>query len=321
MILWGDRKQCTEREPDREDKWDDEARPRELEHVRQAKRCGRRHSRAVSQGLRGGLRSTNWRLSGTVTVSESVNTPAYDRMGLDYSAVRRADPRFEEAIWTALGEAKSVLNVGAGAGSYEPNDREVIALEPSPVMIAQRPPDAAPAIQGVVESIPLADKSVDATMGVFTMQHWQDIDQGLAEVLRVSRDRVVLLTLDLDTTSEMWLIRDYLPEIVEHDRKTFPSIEHLEAVLPGVRVDTIPVPADCTDGFCVALWSRPEAHLDPDVRKASSIWHLLPPAVIERGLEQLRRDLNDGEWKRRYGDLYERDSLDIGLRLVQAQSR
>lgn len=247
--------------------------------------------------------------------------PAYDRIGIDYSRVRRTDPRFEAAIRGALGDAESVLNVGAGAGSYEPRDREVVAVEPSPVMIAQRPAGAAAAIQGVAEDLPLADGSVDATMGVFTMQHWDDVDRGLAEVLRVTRRRVVLLTLDLDATAEMWLCRDYLPEIVAHDRETFPSIEHLEAVLPDPRIDTIPVPADCADGFCVALWGRPEAHLDPDVRKASSIWHLLPAAVVEPALDRLRRDLESGEWDRRYGQLRSQASLDIGVRLVTAELR
>jgi SAM-dependent methyltransferase len=214
-----------------------------------------------------------------------------------------------------------VLNVGAGAGSYEPQDREVIAVEPSPVMIAQRSPDAAPAIQAVAESLPLEDKSVDATMGVFTMQHWDDVDRGLAEVLRVTRERIVFLTLDLDATAEMWLCRDYLPEIVEHDRETFPAIAQLEAALPGLQVDAVPVPGDCTDGFCVALWSRPEAHLDPGVRRASSTWHLLPPSVVDSGLDRLRRDLESGEWDRRYGQLRAQASLDVGLRLVRAELR
>lgn len=248
-----------------------------------------------------------------------MKAPAYDHMGIDYSEVRRADPRFEAAIWEALGDAQSVLNIGAGAGSYEPRDRDVVAVEPSPVMIAQRQPGSTPAIQGVAEDIPLEDESVDAAMGVFTMQHWDDVDRGLAEVLRVTRNRVVLLTLDLDVTAEMWLCRDYLPEIVEHDRETFPTITHLETVLPSVRVETIPVPSDCTDGFCVALWSRPEAHLDPDVRRSSSIWHLLPAAVVEPALDRLRRDLASGEWDRRYGQLREKDSLDVGLRLVTAE--
>lgn len=240
-------------------------------------------------------------------------------MGRGYSRVRRPDPRFERAIWSALGDARTVLNVGAGAGSYEPRDREVIAIEPSPVMIAQRPPDAAPAIQAVAEDLPLEDRSVDAAMGVFTMQHWNDVDSGLAEVLRVTRHRLALLTLDLDVTAEMWLCSDYLPEIIEHDRQTFPSIERLEALLPDPQIDAIPVPSDCTDGFCVALWSRPEAHLDPRVRQASSIWHLLPEGAIDRGLGQLRHDLESGRWDRRHGHLRSQPSLDVGLRLVRVE--
>lgn len=248
-----------------------------------------------------------------------MSAPAYDRIGLNYSDIRRADPRIEAAIWKALGDARTVLNIGAGAGSYEPGDREVIAVEPSPVMIAQRPADAAPAIRGVAESIPLDDKSVDATMGVFTMQHWDDVDRGIAEVLRVTRKRIALLTLDLDVTAQVWLCRDYLPEIVEHDRKAFPTIAHLQTVLPNVQIETVPVPTDCTDGFFVALWSRPEAHLDPNVRHASSTWHRLPPAVIENSLDRLRHDLDSGEWDRRYGHLRTLDTLDVGLRLVKAE--
>jgi hypothetical protein len=135
----------------------------------------------------------------------------------------------------------------------------------------------------------------------------------------VTRDRVVLFTLDLDVTAEMWLCRDYLPEIVEHDRGTFPTIAHLEATLPNPRVETISAPGDCTDGFCVALWSRPEAHLDPGVRRSSSIWHLLPDPVVEPALDRLRRDLESGEWDRRYGPLRAQASLDVGLRLVTAE--
>jgi len=247
-----------------------------------------------------------------------MTTPAYDQMGIDYSEVRRAEPRFEAAIWAALGDAQRVLNVGAGAGSYEPLDREVIAVEPSPVMIDQRAPGAAPAIQGVAEALPLEDKSVDATMGVFTMQHWDDVDRGLAEVLRVTRDRIVLLTLDIEATAEMWLCRDYLPEIIEHDSRMFPTIEHLAIVLPDIQVETLPVPAGCADGFCIALWDRPEAFLDPNVRRSSSIWHLLPDDAVEPALERLSRDLESGEWDRRYGDLRTQPSLDVGLRLVVA---
>lgn len=242
-------------------------------------------------------------------------------MGVGYTAVRRPDPRIEAAIHAALGAARVVLNVGAGAGSYEPRDRETIAVEPSPVMIAQRPQDLARAIQGVAEDLPLAGDSVDATMGVFTLHHWDDVERGLAEVLRVTRDRVAFVTLDLDVTAEMWLCRDYLPEIVEHDRRVFPTLARLEELLPNVRVETLPVPARCTDGFCIALWDRPEAHLDPDVRRASSIWHQLPEAVTARGLERLRRDLESGEWDRRHGELRTLGELDVGLRLVTAGLR
>ncbi len=248
-----------------------------------------------------------------------MKAPAYDRLGRHYSDVRRADPRFAAAIWTALGDARTVLNVGAGAGSYEPTDREVIAVEPSPVMIAQRPPGAVAALPGVAEALPLADRSVDATMGVFTMQHWDDVERGLAEVLRVTRERIVLLTLDVEATAAMWLCREYAPEIIEHDRETFPTIAQLKATLPKVTVETLSVPSDCSDGFCVALWSRPEAHLDPAVRRCSSIWHLLPDAVVERVVAELGRDLESGEWDRRHGHLREQAALDVGLRLVRAE--
>ena len=230
-------------------------------------------------------------------------TPAYDRMGIDYAEVRRPDPRIEAVIHAALGDARTVLNVGAGAGSYEPADREVLAVEPSPVMIAQRPPGAAPAIEAVVEELPLADDSVDAVMGVFTMQHWSDVDRGLAEVARVGRDRAVFVTLDMDAAESMWLGAEYLPELIEADRRDFPSIEQLAAALPGLEVEPIPVPNDCADGFCVALWGRPEAHLDPRVRQASSTWHRLPATATERALRDLEADLESGEWDRRHGDL------------------
>lgn len=248
-----------------------------------------------------------------------MTSPAYDRMGVGYTEVRRADPRIEARVHAALGDARVVLNVGAGAGSYEPRDRETIAVEPSPVMIAQRPPGAAPAIQGVAEDIPLGDKSVDATMGIFTLHHWADVERGLAEVVRVTRRRIAFVTLDLDATAEMWLCRDYLPEIVVHDRRVFPTIERLGELLPGLRIEPLLVPAGCTDGFCIALWDRPEAHLDPQVRRASSIWHQLPEEVTARGLERLRADLDSGEWDRRHGELRTRSELDVGLRLVTAE--
>ena len=251
-----------------------------------------------------------------------MKAPAYETMGLDYSAVRRADPRIAAPLWEALGDARTVLNVGAGAGSYEPADRDVIAVEPSAVMIAQRPPGAATAIQGVAEDLPLEDGSVDATMAVFTMQHWQDHDRGLAEVRRVTRDRVAFATLDVEVAAEaFWLARDYMPEMIEPDRRDFPTIAYLRDAFPELQFDPIPIPHDCTDGFCIALWARPEAHLDPRVRQASSIWHRLPEPVIERALADLEADLESGEWDRRHGHLRETAELDVGIRLAHGALR
>lgn len=150
------------------------------------------------------------------------------------------------------------------------------------------------------------------------LQHWNDIDRGLTEVVRVTRKRIVFLTLDLDVTAQMWLCRDYLPEIIEHDRKAFPTIADLKTVLPDLQVKPIPAPADCTDGFLVALWSRPEAYLDPDVRRASSTWHVLPCSIVDSGLDRLRLDLHSGKWDDRYGHLRTQATLDIGLRLIIA---
>lgn len=251
-----------------------------------------------------------------------MSAPTYDRIGLDYSDVRRADPRIEAVIWAALGDAGTVLNVGAGAGSYEPADREVIAVEPSAVMIAQRPAPASPAIRGVAEDLPLADSSVDATMGVFTMQHWRDIDRGLEEVRRVTRERIVFLTLDMDVAAEaFWLARDYTPEMIDADRRDFPTIGRLRESFPELAVDTLAVPSDCADGFCLALWSRPEAHLDPRVRQASSVWHKLPEPVVRQALVELASDLKSGEWDRRHGHLPETAELDVGMRLLRVELR
>lgn len=242
--------------------------------------------------------------------------PTYNRMGVNYSDFRRPDPRIEAAIWSALSDARSVVNVGAGAGSYEPTDREVIAVEPSPVMIAQRPPGAAPAREGIAEALPLDDKSVDAAMGVLTIHHWQDFDAGLAEMRRVARRRIVLLTLDIDAMAEAWIVADYFPETGSMDRDVMPSITMLRAKLPGARIETIAAPRGCLDGFTIALWDRPEMLLDPEVRRASSIWHRIPPEIAERGLARLRSDLESGRWDENYGHLRTQPELDIGLRLV-----
>lgn len=243
----------------------------------------------------------------------------YDAIGLTYSTQRRPDPRIEAAIVAALGGARSILNVGAGAGSYELRDRHVVALEPSPVMIAQRPPRAAKAVQGRAEALPFADRSFDAVMAILTLHHWVDRDRGLAECARVARQRVVLLTWDA-WADAFWLSRDYIPAFAEYDRRTFPRMEEYARLLgPAARVEILPVPVprDCVDGFLCAYWARPEAYLDPGVQAGISAFALND---CRAGLERLRADLASGAWHARYGLLLEHESQDLGYRLVVAET-
>jgi SAM-dependent methyltransferase len=247
--------------------------------------------------------------------------PVYDRIGLDYSEVRRADPRIAAAISAALGDAESVLNAGAGAGSYEPCDRAVTAVEPSAAMIAQRPAGAAPVVQGTAEDLPFDEDDFDAAMAVLTIHHWADLRAGLAELRRVARRRIVLLTIEAEVLRDLWLTSDYFPAIYRVDAARMPSLEHLARLLPGAQASIVPVPRDCQDGFGLALWGRPEAVLDPVVRRGSSVWHELAPAELQEGADRLRADLEDGTWEKRYGSLREERELDVGLRLVCAELR
>jgi SAM-dependent methyltransferase len=248
-----------------------------------------------------------------------VSAPAYDSVGLNYTEFRRAEPRFEARIGTALGDARSVVNVGAGSGSYEPRDREVIAVEPSPVMIAQRPPDAAPAIEGVAEALPLEDQSVDAAMAVLTIHHWDDLGAGLAEMRRVARRRIVLFTIDAEKNTEIWTLSAYFPAAAQAEREKMPTMATLEELLPGATIETVLAPRRCRDEFTSALWDRPELFLDPSVLRASSLWHTLSPELIEQGQERLRADLESGRWDERYGHLRTFPELDIGLRLIRTE--
>jgi SAM-dependent methyltransferase len=209
-----------------------------------------------------------------------------------------------------------VVNVGAGAGSYEPRDRDVVAVEPSTVMIEQRPRGAAPVVHAAAEELPFADDSFDAAMAIITLHHWSDVRAGLAEMVRVARRRVVVVAFDRERVREQWIARDYLPE-VRASRE--PSMEELLDALPNADVRPIPIPRDCTDRMFLTLWGRPEQHLDARVRAATSIWHVVPPADADRALEQLRRDLASGAWDERYGHLRDLDELEVGLRLVRAE--
>jgi SAM-dependent methyltransferase len=241
----------------------------------------------------------------------------YDEIGLGYRAHRRADPRVAGAITRALGEARTVVNVGAGAGSYEPTDRPVVAVEPSAAMITQRPAGSAPVVQASATHLPFRDAAFDAALAVLTVHHWPDRAGGLAELARVA-DRVVLLTWDPATPS-FWLVDDYFPEIWAIDRPIFPSLDELRSLLGTLEVQPVPVPHDCLDGFLGAYWRRPEAYLDPGVRGAMSTFTKLRDP--EPGVARLRADLADGTWQRRHADLLDRADLDLGYRLVIRRSR
>lgn len=238
----------------------------------------------------------------------------YDTIGIDYAQLRKPDPRIAAQIERALGAARTVLNVGAGAGSYEPADREVVALEPSAEMISQRPTGSAPAVQGSARAIPFPDQSFDAVMGVLTIHHWPDQQQGIREMCRVARQRVVLLTFD--PAARPWLT-DYLPELAELDEAAMPSLDQLADWLGPVTVEPVLVPHDCTDGFLYAYWRRPAAYLDPRIRKGSSSFWKIRQA--EAGFERLADDLASGAWQQRYGALLAGDSYDAGYRLVVSQ--
>lgn len=236
----------------------------------------------------------------------------YDTIGVNYADLRKPDSRVAGVIWEALGAAETVLNVGAGGGSYEPGHLNVTALEPSSEMIRQRPAEAAPVIRGVAEDLPFDDSSFDAVMAVLTVHHWSDKAKGLAELRRVAKDRVVILTFDPAFT-DFWLT-DYIPELIRLDEGQMPPMADYGAALGDVTVSGVPVPHDCSDGFLSAYWRRPAAYLDERIRSAISSFWLIE--TIEDGLGDLRRDLGNGEWERKYGHLSGLDDLDCGYRLV-----
>ncbi|MCM3884579.1 methyltransferase domain-containing protein [Frankia sp. R82] len=242
----------------------------------------------------------------------------YDIHGGGYVYGRRTDPRIAALVHGALGGARTVLNVGAGTGSYEPADRHVLAVEPSAAMRAARASHLAPAINAVAENLPFDDGSVDAAMAMVTVHQWSDPERGLRELRRVSRGPVVVLTFDGAALDRLWLV-DYVPQLVVADRPRFPSIARIRAALAGVvTVAEVPVPADCVDGFNEAFYCRPERFLDPAVRACQSVWSFVDPAVAAEGLARLRSDLDSGAWDRRYGALRRQPTFVGALRLVLA---
>jgi SAM-dependent methyltransferase len=240
----------------------------------------------------------------------------YGQIGEGYGLFRRPEPKIAKQILDALGDAVTVLNVGAGTGSYEAADRQVTAVEPSQSMRAQRPSWLAPAIDAVAEDLPFADASFDASMATVTVHQWSDLERGLAEMRRVTRGNVVLLVCDPDLMSDYWL-NDYIPEVREVEARRFPSIERIRVALGGkVEVLPVPVPLDCRDGFNEAYYGRPEMFLDERARLACSSWSLVPKAAVERFVDNLSADLASGRWDEKYGHYRSQPFFDGPLRLV-----
>jgi len=242
----------------------------------------------------------------------------YDTIGTTYTVTRRTEPRIAAQLWAALGEARTVLNVGAGTGSYEPTDRRVLAVEPSAVMRSQRPAGAAPCVAAFADSLPFRDQSFDAAMAFATIHHWPDPIAGLREMRRVAR-RVVVFTHETSNTGwldRFWLTRDYLPEVADL-LVGRPAITELAQAI-GARLEPVLIPWDCVDGFFEAYWRRPEAYLDENVRRGVSVWSKVGPDAEQRAVRGLRDDLATGRWAERNRDLVDLHAAELGLRLLIA---
>ena len=243
----------------------------------------------------------------------------YDRTAATYPVHRKADPRIEARVHAALGDARTVLNVGAGTGSYEPLDRHVVAVEPSKTMRSKRPAHLSPALIGTAANLPFDDKAFDAAMAMITVHHWPDLQVGLAEMRRVTRGPVVIMAFDPSAETEFWL-SDYLPEMQVVSGQRDPSMRRIADGLGGdCRVEPIKVALDCSDGFQGAWYGRPEALLDPEVRKSQSSWAFLPGGAEARAMAALKADLESGAWDRKYGHLRTQPEIKSQLRLIISQ--
>lgn len=240
----------------------------------------------------------------------------YDTIGIQYGTYRRPDPRIARAIYGEVRQAGTIVNLGAGVGSYEPRDRALIAVEPSRMMISQRLRSAPPVVQARAESLPFRDRTFDVAMAILSIHHWSDIERGLREALRVVKHQVVLLTW-IGFGQDFWLL-DYLPQIRKVDESLFPSIEDLAQILGPLRVIPVPIPHDCTDGFLCAYWRRPHAYLDEGVRSAISTFSRVRD--FQGGLRNLEKDLETGEWQERYDQVLNSECMDYGYRIVVTKS-
>ena len=243
----------------------------------------------------------------------------YDQIGRGYAATRQPDARIGRRIVAALDGCESVVNIGAGSGSYEPEDRSVVAVEPSGRMISRRRPGAAPVLRGVAGDLPFRAGAFDASLAILTLHHWPDWRRGVAEMARVARRTVAILTWETQAGSSFWLL-DYLPEILAMDLPRFPTMAEIGAAT-GRRfeVEPVPVPRDCQDGFLGAWWARPESYLDAEVHRGISTFQQVDPAAVARGLDRLDGDLRSGRWDERYGGLRTPAETDLGYRLVVAR--
>jgi SAM-dependent methyltransferase len=240
----------------------------------------------------------------------------YEIHGLGYVRQRRTDPRIAARIHEALGSAKTVLNVGAGAGSYEPEDRYVVAVEPSAAMRAQRPANLVPAIIGYAEHLPFDDLSFDASMATVTIHQWSDFAAGIKELRRVTRGPVVVLTFDGEALDRFWLA-DYAPELIAAERRRYPAMQDLCRLLGGrATVEAIQIPIDCLDGFTEAFYAKPDQFLDENVRRSQSAWTFVDPDSQIRIVDALRKDLETGAWEERYGHWRQKPTFEGSLRLV-----
>jgi SAM-dependent methyltransferase len=242
----------------------------------------------------------------------------YERIGRVYAQTRREDPRLARRIHAALGDAGTVVNVGAGTGSYEPRDRYVVAIEPSDVMAAQRPSELAPAIRASAGELPLRDQTVDAAMAVLTIHHWdEEQERGVRELRRVARGPVAILTIDAEVSGRMWLMADYFPEVAALDHRILPPIDVVAGWLGGtVKSEIVEIPRDTPDWTLMSFWAHPERVLDPVARASTSGFARMPAEVVERVVGAVDEDLSTGAWDRRHGHLRDLESFDAGLRLV-----
>jgi SAM-dependent methyltransferase len=244
-------------------------------------------------------------------------THPYDRIGIQYRATRREDERIARFLWSALGDAQSVVNVGAGAGAYEPTDREVVAVEPSATMIAQRPPNSAPVIQAVAESIPLASKRFDTALAINTLHHWADLEAGLGELRRLAKRQVLMFLRHPAAGVPFWLTEKYF-QALDPSARMDPIVRAISKVFPNVRRFPFHLPQDCHDGLFTAFWARPEAYLDPNIRANMSNFALQASPGLESGLERLEADLRSGAWDRAFGQLRTQQELNLGHLLLVA---